>query len=53
MNRLHIDETKAQIAELLQFDTGYEKVSCLNGLEDAIEFMVCSEARVAKTPGGL
>lgn len=51
--QLNLDAAKAHAAHLAPFDTGYEKVSCLEGLDDAVEFMMCAESRVAKTPGGL
>ena len=51
--QLNLDAAKARDAHLSPFDTGYEKISCLEGLSDAVEFTMCAESRVVKTPGGL
>ena len=50
---MNLDAAKAKISHLTPFNTGYEKMSCLEGVDDAIDFMVCAESRVSKTPGGL
>lgn len=52
-HQMNLDAAKAKVAHLSPFETGYEKTSCLEGLDEAIEFLVCAESRVAKTPGGL